>query len=52
MPELFPSGTEPVGAKVIMHGVEVPFTAPLEELMLEAAYPDGWLSMVVGLGLS
>ncbi len=30
-----------------MHGVPVPFSAPLEELMREAAYPDGWLCLVM-----
>lgn len=49
LPSLFPSSRDPVLAQVIMHGAPVPFTAPLEELMREAAYPDGWLCLVVVL---
>lgn len=47
MPGLFPSSRDPVLANVILHGAGVPFEAPLEELMKEAAYPDGWLCLVV-----
>lgn len=49
MPELFPSSRDPVLANVVLHGVPVPFSAPLAELMREAAYPDGWLCLVVVL---
>ncbi|SPN97725.1 probable Autophagy protein 5 [Cephalotrichum gorgonifer] len=49
MPELFPSSRDPVLANVILNGVPVPFGAPLAELMREAAYPDGWLCLVVVL---
>ena len=47
LPRLFPSSRDPVLATVVMHGAPVPFSAPLEELMREAAYPDGWLCLVV-----
>jgi autophagy-related protein 5 len=47
MPTLFPSTRDPVLATVILHGAPVPFEAPLEELMREVAYPDGWLCFVV-----
>ncbi|KAI0896546.1 autophagy protein Apg5-domain-containing protein [Annulohypoxylon nitens] len=47
LPRLFPSSRDPVLANVILHGASVPFRAPLEELMREAAYPDGWLCLVV-----
>lgn len=47
LPRLFPSSRDPVLADVILHGASVPFHAPLEELMREAAYPDGWLCLVV-----
>ncbi|KAI1366165.1 autophagy protein Apg5-domain-containing protein [Xylaria arbuscula] len=47
LPKLFPSSRDPVLAAAILHGVRVPFNAPLEELMREAAYPDGWLCLVV-----
>ncbi|KAI1091030.1 autophagy protein Apg5-domain-containing protein [Rostrohypoxylon terebratum] len=47
LPRLFPSSRDPVLADVILHGASVPFRAPLEELMREAAYPDGWLCLVV-----
>lgn len=49
LPSLFPSSRDPVLANVILHGVPVPFTAPLEDLMREAAYPDGWLCLIVAL---
>lgn len=47
LPSLFPSSRDPILAKVVMHGGTVPFEAPLEELMREASYPDGWLCLVV-----
>lgn len=47
MPMLFPSSKGPALANVLLHGAGVPFEAPLEELMREAAYPDGWLCFVV-----
>ncbi|KAI3326128.1 autophagy protein Apg5-domain-containing protein [Xylariaceae sp. AK1471] len=47
LPQLFPSSRDPVLAAAILHGAHVPFNAPLEELMREAAYPDGWLCLVV-----
>ncbi|POR33058.1 Autophagy protein 5 [Tolypocladium paradoxum] len=47
MPRLFPSSRDPVLAGVVLHGAAVPFEAPLGELMREAAYPDGWLCLVV-----
>ncbi|KAH8900982.1 hypothetical protein GQ53DRAFT_740131 [Thozetella sp. PMI_491] len=49
LPSLFPSSRDPVLANVILHGVPVPFAAPLEELMRVAAYPDGWLCLIVVL---
>lgn len=49
LPSLFPSSRDPVMANVILHGAPVPFSAPLEELMREAAYPDGWLCFIVDL---
>ncbi|KAK4179312.1 putative autophagy protein 5 [Triangularia setosa] len=49
LPSLFPSSRDPVLANVIMHGGSVPFRAPLEELMREAAYPDGWVCLIVVL---
>lgn len=47
MPDLFPSTRDPVLAGVVLHGAAVPFDAPLGELMREAAYPDGWVCLVV-----
>lgn len=47
LPSLFPSSRDPVLASLVMHGAPVPFEAPLGELMREAAYPDGWLCLVV-----
>lgn len=49
LPSLFPSSRDPVLANVVMHGAPVPFSALLEELMREAAYPDGWLCLIVVL---
>ncbi|KAK3499002.1 autophagy protein Apg5-domain-containing protein [Neurospora hispaniola] len=49
LPALFPSSRDPVLANVILHGAPVPFSAPLEELMRDAAYPDGWLCLIVVL---
>ncbi|KAK1750567.1 autophagy protein Apg5-domain-containing protein [Echria macrotheca] len=47
LPSLFPSSRDPVLATVLLHGAPVPFRAPIEELMREAAYPDGWLCFIV-----
>ncbi|KAI0472680.1 autophagy protein Apg5-domain-containing protein [Xylariaceae sp. FL0804] len=47
LPQLFPSSRDPVLADLLSHGVPVPFRAPLEDLMRELAYPDGWLCLVV-----
>lgn len=47
LPRLFPSSRDPVLANVVLHGAHVPFAAPLEELMRDAAYPDGWICLVV-----
>ena len=49
IPELFPSSRDPVLANVILNGVSLPFRAPLVEVMREAAYPDGWVNLVVTL---
>lgn len=49
LPTLFPSSSRPVIADAVLHGSPVPFGAPLKELMEEAAYPDGWLGLVVVL---
>ncbi|KAK4463445.1 autophagy protein Apg5-domain-containing protein [Cladorrhinum samala] len=49
LPTLFPSSRDPILANVILHGGPVPFRAPLEDLMREAAYPDGWLCLIVVL---
>jgi autophagy-related protein 5 len=42
VPELLPSQRDPLYAEPILHGAPVPLSAPLEEVMREAAYPDGW----------
>ncbi|KAK6219467.1 hypothetical protein LQW54_002199 [Pestalotiopsis sp. IQ-011] len=47
LPMLFPSSRDPVLANAVLHGAPVPFSAPLEELMRNAAYPDGWICLVV-----
>jgi hypothetical protein len=45
LPELFPSQRDPLYAEPILHGAPVPLSAPLEEVMREAAYPDGWVHL-------
>ena len=45
LPELFPSKRDPLYAEPILHGAPVPLRAPLEEVMREAAYADGWLHL-------
>ncbi|KAG0645176.1 Autophagy 5 [Hyphodiscus hymeniophilus] len=47
LPSLFPSRRDAILAEPILHGAPVPFRAPLEELMREAAYADGWLHLTV-----
>lgn len=47
LPGLFPSSRDPILAQAVMHGAAVPFEAPVEELMREASYPDGWLCLVI-----
>lgn len=47
LPEVFPSRRDPVLAEALLHGAVVPFKAPLEDLMREAAYADGWIAVVV-----
>lgn len=49
MPGLFPSSRAPALVHVVSHGAAVPLEAPLEELMKEAAYPDGWVCLVVAV---
>ena len=47
LPSLFPSRRDAIVAEPVLHGASVPFRAPLEELMREAAYADGWLHLSV-----
>jgi len=47
LPSLFPSRRDAILAEPILHGAPVPFRAPLEEVMREAAYADGWLHLGV-----
>jgi autophagy-related protein 5 len=49
IPSLFTSRRDAVLAIPILHGAPVPFSAPLEELMREAAYADGWIHLSVSL---
>lgn len=49
LPSLFPSRRDAILAEPILHGATVPFDAPLEELMREAAYADGWLHLGVAM---
>jgi autophagy-related protein 5 len=47
LPSLFPSRRDAILAEPILHGAPVPFRAPLEEVMREAAYADGWVHLGV-----
>ncbi|KAK2865122.1 hypothetical protein FQN49_003890 [Arthroderma sp. PD_2] len=47
MPSLFPDNQTTTVAKPILHGAEVPMSAPVEEVVRCAAYADGWLNVVI-----
>lgn len=47
LPSLFPSRRDPILAEPILHGAALPFRAPLEEVMREAAYADGWIHLSI-----
>lgn len=47
LPALFPSRRTPILAKPVLHGCVVPMGAPVEELLRNAAYLDGWLHLGV-----
>jgi autophagy-related protein 5 len=49
LPSLFPSRRDAILAEPILHGAPAPFGAPLEELMKEAAYADGWIHLSVSM---
>jgi autophagy-related protein 5 len=49
LPSLFPSRRDAILAEPILHGAPVPFRAPLEGLMRDAAYADGWLHLSVSM---
>ncbi|KAF3482949.1 autophagy protein [Arthroderma uncinatum] len=47
MPSLFPDEKSTSMATPILHGAEVPMSAPVEEVVRCAAYADGWLNVVI-----
>ena len=47
LPNLFPSRRTPVLAKPVLHGAAVPMSAPVEEVVRNCAYGDGWLYVVI-----
>jgi len=47
LPSLFPSRRDPILAEPVLHGAPLPFKAPLEDIMREAAYADGWIHLTV-----
>lgn len=49
MPTLFPSRRSIIHAEAILHGAAVPLAAPLQPLLQDAAYCDGFLHVVVRL---
>ncbi|SZF04717.1 unnamed protein product [Blumeria hordei] len=52
LPSLFQGSIESAQAEPILHGAPVPLYAPLEELMREAAYADGWLHICIRLSIN
>jgi autophagy-related protein 5 len=49
LPSLFPSRRDAILAEPILHGAPIPFRAPLEQVMKEAAYADGWIHLSVSM---
>ncbi len=49
LPSLFPSRRDSILAEPILHGAPIQFRAPLEEVMREAAYADGWIHLSVSM---
>jgi autophagy-related protein 5 len=47
LPNIFPSRRTPVIAKPVLHGAQVPMSAPVEEVVRAAAYGDGWVYIVI-----
>ncbi|KAF3171897.1 autophagy protein 5, variant 3 [Orbilia oligospora] len=49
VPIIFPSKRSVVLARPVMHGIILPLSAPLLELMREAMYPDGFLHITLAM---
>ncbi|KAK6334159.1 autophagy protein 5 [Orbilia brochopaga] len=49
VPMLFPSRRSVVLARPVMHGVVLPLSVPLVDLMREAMYPDGFLHITLAM---
>jgi autophagy-related protein 5 len=49
IPGLFPSRRTPILATPLLHGVPLPMSANLEELVRWGCYADGWLSIVIAM---
>ncbi|KAJ6263490.1 hypothetical protein Dda_2054 [Drechslerella dactyloides] len=49
VPMLFPSRRSVVLARPVMHGVVLPLSVPLVDLMQEAMYPDGFLHITLAM---
>lgn len=47
LPTVFPSRRSYIYAQAVLHGAVVPSSAPLQDLLVGAAYPDGFLHIVV-----
>lgn len=47
IPQLFPSKRTCILARPMIHGVEIPLSVPLLELIQEALYPDGFLHVSI-----
>lgn len=49
LPILFPSRRAYILARPVMHGVVLPMSVPLGDLMREAMYPDGFLHVTLAM---
>ena len=49
LPELFPSKRTPVLARPVVHGVVVPMSTPLVELVQVAVYSDGFVHITLAM---
>lgn len=49
LPTVFPSRRSYIYAQAVMHGAVLPAAAPIHDLMIAAAFPDGFLHVAVSM---